>query len=159
MTARTLSEALPGVVVTVGDHEVEVTDLEASVVPPLVSVTLYDVALAVLFQLALTSYFVCDDESDVASADAVRPVTLPGLLGFASAAVVPSTLTVRAVAATNADIRKVRTTCMDDPPGSNVSCSPELRTRVPDSPPARSGRPDTWNEQESRESRRSTAGS
>jgi hypothetical protein len=44
-TARTLSEAVPGVVVTVGDQDVVVTVLEESVAPPLVSATRYDVAL------------------------------------------------------------------------------------------------------------------
>ena len=44
-TARTLSEAFPGVAVTVGDQEVVVTVLEDSVAPPLVRETRYDVAL------------------------------------------------------------------------------------------------------------------
>ena len=55
MTPRTLSEALPGVVVTWGVQEVEVTVVEASVVPPLVRDTRYDVALATTFHVAATS--------------------------------------------------------------------------------------------------------
>ncbi len=48
-TARTLTDAVPGVVETVGAQEVVVTVVEDRVVPPLVRLTRYDVALATAF--------------------------------------------------------------------------------------------------------------
>src|SRR4051812_47838706 len=55
ITARTLSEAFPGVAETVGAQDVVVTVAEESVAPPLVSDTRYDVALVTAFHDAATS--------------------------------------------------------------------------------------------------------
>jgi hypothetical protein len=54
-TARTLSEAFPGVDVTVGDQEVVVTVPEERVAPHLVRDTRYEVALVTAFHVAATS--------------------------------------------------------------------------------------------------------